>query len=100
MSRYVLSHEALMELDGIWEYISRDDPDAASRWVAKLLEACEMLAKNPRTGRSHHEIADKSILFWPVGNYLILYRVFKEHIEVVNVTQGSRDIASYLRRRS
>lgn len=100
MSRYVLSDESLLELDGIWEYIARDDPDAASRWVAKLLDACEMLAQNPRVGRFHHEIADKSILFWPVGDYLILYRVFNDHIEIVAVTEGSRDIPSYLRRRS
>jgi plasmid stabilization system protein ParE len=99
MSRYVLSDEALLELDGIWEYIARDDASAASRWVGKLLEACEMLSHNPRAGRCHAEIVDKSILFWPVANYIILYRVFDDHIDIVAVTEGSRDIPSYLRRR-
>lgn len=100
MSRYDLSSEALLELDEIWEYIARDDPEAASRWIAKLLDGCELLAENPRVGHSHPDIADKSILFWSVGNYLTFYRVFKDHIEIIAVTEGHRDLPSYLRRRS
>jgi len=100
MSRYVLSNEALLELDEIWEYIARDDVGAAGRWIEKILDACELLAKNPRVGHTHEEIADKSILFWPVGNYLIFYRVLGDHIEIVDVTEGHRDVPSFLRRRS
>lgn len=100
MSRYVLSNEALLELDGIWEYIAQDDANAASRWIAKLLDTCEMLALNPRIGHSRAEVADKSVLFWPVGNYLIVYRDFDDHIVILAITQGARNLPSYLNRRT
>jgi plasmid stabilization system protein ParE len=35
-----------------------------------------------------------------VGAYLILYRVRKKQLEVFAVTQGSRDIPSFLRGRA
>jgi len=38
-------------------------------------------------------------LFWPVGAYLILYRVKKGHIEIVAVTQGARDVPSFVYQR-
>jgi len=99
MSRYVLSSEALFELDDIWGYIAQDDIEAADRWIAKLLDACEMLASNPRVGHTRKDLITNSFLFWPVGAYLIIYRILEDAIEIVAVTQGARDIPSYLRRR-
>lgn len=100
MSRYVLTSEALLDLDDIWGYIARDDIDAAGGWIEKLLDACDTLARNPKIGHTRAEVSDKSILFWPVGDYLIIYRAHPDQIEILAVTQGSRDIPSYLRRRS
>ena len=42
------------------------------------------------------------VLFWPVGNYLIIYRLVSASapIEIVAITQGSRDIPSFLHRRT
>jgi antitoxin ParD1/3/4/toxin ParE1/3/4 len=39
------------------------------------------------------------VLFWPVGAYLIIYRAGRRPIEIVAVTQGSRDIPAFLSRR-
>ena len=100
MSRYVLSNEALTELDEIWLYIARDDVDAADRWIARLLDSCEMLARNPNVGHPREEIADRSVLLWPVGKYLIAFRPHPDHIEIIALTEGSRDIPTYLRKRS
>ena len=100
MSRYELSKDALIELDEIWSYIARDDPDAADRWIGKLLDACETVSRNPHIGHARAEITNKSVLFWPVDTYLIVYRVRADYIDVLAVTQGSRDIPAYLRRRT
>lgn len=43
MNRYSLSNQALSELDDIWSYIAQDNPEAAERWIAKLLDAWRML---------------------------------------------------------
>lgn len=100
MSGYVLSSEALIELDEIWEYIARDDVEAAERFVAKLLDACELLARNPLAGHTRKDLTESSFLFWPVGKYLIIYRILENSIEIVAVSQGTHDIPSYLRRRT
>jgi toxin ParE1/3/4 len=100
MNGYVLSEEALHELDEIWSYIAQDDPDAADRWIEKLLDACDTLVRNPRLGHVRADFTSKSVLFWPVDAYLIVYRVSTDHIDVLAVTQGSRDIPSYLRLRT
>jgi toxin ParE1/3/4 len=98
VSKYVLSSEALLDLDDIWGYIAQDDIEAADRWIAKLLNACQTLARNPHIGHHRAEITDTSVLLWPVGAYLVIYRGYLDHIEIVGVTQGARDIPSFVHR--
>jgi plasmid stabilization system protein ParE len=100
MSNYLLTAEADEDLAGIWEYIAQDSIEAADRWDAKLRDAFKLLARNPRLGHTRQDLTDISVLFWPVGAYLILYRVRKKRLEVVAVTQGARDIPFFLRERA
>jgi plasmid stabilization system protein ParE len=99
MKKYVLSTGAELDLDEIWEYISLDNIRAADRWIEKLFDAFEALARNPGMGHKREDLTAYPILFWPVGVYLILYRVHSERVEIVAVTQGARDIPSFLRQR-
>jgi toxin ParE1/3/4 len=96
MSRYVLSKSVPNDLDEIWEYIAVDDSSAASRWIAKLFEAFEKLARTPGIGHMREDWTQLAVLFWPVGAYLIIYRRQPSRIEIVGVTQGSRDIPAFL----
>lgn len=97
MKEYVLSVQAELDLDEIWSYIAQDKIDAADRWIARLFDAFDALARTPRMGHTRKDLTDYPVLFWPVGAYLILYRVQPKRIEIVAVTQGSRDIPSFLR---
>lgn len=99
MKEYVLSVEAELDIDEIWSYIAQDKIDAADRWIAKLFDAFEALARAPNMGHTRKDLTDFPVLFWPVGAYLILYRVQCERIEIVAVTQGGRDVPSFLQRR-
>jgi toxin ParE1/3/4 len=99
VSGYVLSVDADLDLNEIWEYIAQDKIDDADRWIAKLFDAFEMLAQTPRIGHTRGDVTDSSVLFWPLGAYLIIYRADRQPIEIVAVTQGSRDIPAFLRRR-
>jgi antitoxin ParD1/3/4/toxin ParE1/3/4 len=96
---FVLGVDADLDLDGIWEYIAADNVDAADRWVGKLFDAFEALARAPGMGHKREDLTDYPVLFWPVGSYLIVYRAERQPIEIVAVTQGSRDIPAFLRRR-
>jgi plasmid stabilization system protein ParE len=99
MNKYVLSSGAERDLDEIWEFIAQDKIDAADRWIDKLFDAFEELARNPGIGHQRMDITDYPVLFGPVGRYLILYRTQKQFIEIVAVTQGARDIPALLFRR-
>ena len=50
MAKLVFSPLAESDLNEILEFIARDKPDAAIRWVRKIRETCEFLAANPDVG--------------------------------------------------
>jgi toxin ParE1/3/4 len=100
MSAYVLSAGAEFDLDEIWEYIALDNIDAADKWVGKLFDAFELLARSPGVGHKREDLTAHPVFFWPVGAYMIIYRVKCGQSEIVAVTQGARDIPSFLRRRT
>ncbi len=100
MKEYVLGAGAEQDLDEIWEYIAQDNIDAADRWIGKLFDAFDALARSPGMGHKREDLTAYPILFWPVGACLILYRVQNEFIEIAAVTQGARDIPSFLHQRS
>jgi plasmid stabilization system protein ParE len=99
VSGYILSTAAEFDFDEIWEYIAADNIDAADRWVGKLFDAFEALGQMPGMGHRREDLTSFPVLFWPVGAYLIIYRAERRPIEIVAVTQGSRDIPAFLNRR-
>jgi antitoxin ParD1/3/4/toxin ParE1/3/4 len=104
MTGYVLSAAAERDLDHIWDFIAEDSIDVADRWIGKLFDAFETLAQTPGLGRKREDITAHPVLFWSLGSYLIIYRApsltVRRPIEIVAVTQGSRDIPAFLRSRA
>ncbi|MDR3725615.1 MAG: type II toxin-antitoxin system RelE/ParE family toxin [Terracidiphilus sp.] len=100
MKEYVLSTGAEQDLDDIWEYIAHDSIDAADSWIGKLFDAFSVLAQTPGMGHRREDLTAYPVLFWPLGAYLILYRIQRSRIEIVAVTQGARDIPSFLGQRT
>jgi plasmid stabilization system protein ParE len=99
VSGYILGKAVEFDLDEIWEYIAADNIDAADRWIGKLFDAFEALGQTPGMGHRREDLTVYPVLFWPVGAYLIIYRAEHRPIEIVAVTQGSRDIPAFLNRR-
>jgi plasmid stabilization system protein ParE len=99
VSGYILGTDAALDLDVIWEYIADDNIDAADGWIAKLFDAFERLGQHPGIGHTRTDLTSYPVLFWPVGAYLIIYRGERRPVEIVAVTQGSRDIPAFLDRR-
>lgn len=74
MKRFVVAPEAAQDLDDIWSYIAADNLDAADRFLEKLYDQMVALSETPGMGHRREDLAeDRDLLFWPVGNYLILY---------------------------
>ena len=100
MRKYILGIEASQDVLDIWDYIANDNIDAADRLVESLFEAFDNLARMPRMGHRRQDLVeDRPLLFWAVGDYIIIYRADRLPIEIVAVTRSSRDSPSFLRRR-
>ena len=67
MNEYVLGPDAVLDLEDIWEYIASDSVDAADRWVGKLFDAFETIARMPGIGHRRQDLTDYPVLSWPVG---------------------------------
>ena len=99
MNDYILGSDAILDLEDIWDYIAADSIDAADRWIGTLFDAFETIAGMSGIGHSRKDLTEFPVLFWTVGAYLVIYRSGRQPVEIVAVTQGSRDIPSFLRRR-
>jgi toxin ParE1/3/4 len=57
-SRVLRTPDAIADLDGIWDYIARDNPAAADRVLDQLNERFVLLADNPEIGELQPMLAD------------------------------------------
>lgn len=49
---YILSVDADLDLDEIWDYIAAGSVEAADRWIDKLFDAFDALGRSPGMGTS------------------------------------------------
>ncbi|HLO84020.1 MAG TPA: type II toxin-antitoxin system RelE/ParE family toxin [Nostocaceae cyanobacterium] len=93
MSRFKISHQALQDIENIWNYIANQNPQAADNLFDQLRAKFPKLAKFPQMGRSRFDLAP-SLRCFPVASYLIFYRPIEQGIEIVRILHGSQDIES------
>ena len=96
MKPFRISPEAAANISEIWEFIARDNLEAAERVRLELYDAIQGLAEIPGKGHLREDLTDKPVKFWRVRSYLIVYRPDTEPLEVVAVLHGARDIPRLL----
>jgi plasmid stabilization system protein ParE len=74
MTSYILAPEALQDLQELWDYIARENLDAADRMIDTLFAAFERLAAMPGLGHRREDLTDWPLRFWTVDAYLAIYR--------------------------
>jgi len=84
------TRRALRDLREIGSYISRDNPDAARRWVARLHERGDRAAELPRSGRIVPEFGRDDLREVFLKSYRIVYRILDDRIEILTVFEGHR----------
>jgi toxin ParE1/3/4 len=99
MSVYVLSPDALQDLQDIWDFVALDNANAADQLEDEFFRAFEKLAHHPRMGHSRPDVTEREVRFWPTSSYLIVYRERPEVLQVLAVLHGSRDVPEIIRRR-
>jgi toxin ParE1/3/4 len=85
MARLVIAPLAEADLNEILEFISRDKPEAAVRWVQRIRDTCCYLAEHPEIGQSRPEFLTGEFCSSLVGRYVIFYRPIENGIEIARV---------------
>jgi toxin ParE1/3/4 len=90
VNRVVWTRQAILDVEAIRTYISRDSQRYASVVVDQLLTAVDRLEEFPRSGRGVPERPGSELRELLCASYRIVYRVSGELVEVVTVFHGSR----------
>ena len=93
MGKFRLSRAAKRDVSDIVEYIALDNIDSALGIEDQLVQTFRRLADNPLIGRERSDLIHGSRSF-PVGAYLVIYRVWAGEVAIVRVVHGSRDLES------
>ena len=94
MAKPVYAPAAQDDLRAIVEFIARDKPQAARRWLARLREKCRLLAQHPGMGERRSEFLSDGCRSFSFGDYVIFFRPVLKGIEVIRVVRGERDVRS------
>jgi toxin ParE1/3/4 len=94
-----LAPQAEGELDDIWYYTARESQsiEIADRMVDSLTDRFFLLATHPHAGRRRDEDLRPGLRSFPVGEYVIIYRVDDEDVLILHIIRGSRDIEALFR---
>jgi len=61
--------------------------------LVEFVESFRFLASTPGAGHLRQDLAEeRPILFWPMRDYLILYKPETNPLEILSIFRGSRDL--------
>jgi toxin ParE1/3/4 len=88
--------QADSDLDDIWYYIASKSGSlgVADRFIDSITERFFLLASHPNIGRARDEDLRPGLRSFPVGDYIIVYRIQDEDVLILRVLRGSRDITA------
>ena len=97
--RFRVAPQAESDLDDIWYFIATESGsvDIADRFVDTITARFANLAKHPYIGRQRDHDLRPGVRTFPVGDYIIAYRVDGGDVLILRVLRGSRDIEELFR---
>jgi toxin ParE1/3/4 len=97
MGDFRLDSQASEDVSHIFGYIATDNLRAAEKWRDELIELLLLLARNPLMGERCPELA-KDLCNISLGNYVIYFRPHHQHVQIVRVVHGARDVKRIFRK--
>lgn len=91
MPSIIRTDRADEDLIAIWLEIAADNPIAADRVLDAIEARWQQLAQHPHSGLARDDIAP-GIRHLVAGQYLTLYRILDDGVEIVRVLNGRRTI--------
>lgn len=88
-----LAPQIEVELDDIWYYLARESGsvEIADRLIDSITERFFLLANHPYLGRRRDDLRP-GLRCFPVGQYVIIYRIDETDVLILHVLHGRRDI--------
>ena len=85
------SPEAASDLEGIVDYIGRDNPAAAQRIARAIYERAGALGTFPRRGRQGRVEGTRELALPPLP-FIVVYRVLQnaDAVDIVNIIHGAQ----------
>ena len=88
--RIVWSPLALERLSEIADYIARDNPSAAQRWVAQVFRRVGQLERFPERGRAVPETRRRDIREILYPPYRVIYRLRAAQVAILTVRHSKQ----------
>ena len=88
--------QAEAELDDIWYYVAKESGsiEIADRLIDSITERFYLLACHPHIGRHRDEDLRPGLRSFPVGEYVIIYRIEDADTLILRVVHGRRNITA------
>ena len=86
---------ALDALEGIRDYIAKDSPYYARRFIERIFDAAEKLQDHPNMGRPVPEADRDDVRELIYQGYRIIYRTKSARVQVLTVIHGSRNLVAH-----
>jgi toxin ParE1/3/4 len=86
------SESAVLDLEGIKEFIERDSEYYAIEFASRIIEVVEKLSVFPNLGRKVPEVEDEMIREIVFHNYRLIYKLSDESILVLAIIHAARDL--------
>jgi toxin ParE1/3/4 len=85
--------QADSDLDDIWYYVASSSRslEIADRLIDSITDRFLLLASHPNLGRARPDL-HRDLRSFPVGEYVIIYRIADDGVLILRVIRGSRDI--------
>ena len=96
---HIRAPQADSDLDDIWYHVATDSGSVgvADRLIDSIAGRFLLLASHPNIGRSRGEDLRPGLRSFPVGEYVIIYRVHEGDVVILRVLRGSRNIEALFR---
>lgn len=75
------------DLEVVYDYIARDNPDKAHVTLARIDSAIEALKRHPEIGRVGRRACTRELVLAP---YVVIYRIADPVVEILNIFHSAR----------
>lgn len=94
---FILSLESEKDIDAIFSYSEHKFGNTqAVIYLIGLQKKFKLIATNPTIGKQRNEIKE-GLFSLPYSSHIIFYRILKNHIQIIRVLYGGRDLIKFLK---